>query len=75
MPRLKLVAGHMAVNLVTNAQTALKVISHEIHCWLNSSVALYWIQGQGSGGVSTIKQIAQDPATRPRQGASRPNGR
>ena len=48
IPRLELVAGHMAVNLATNVQTALS-IHHEptIHCWLDSTVALYWINGRG----------------------------
>ena len=46
-PRLELVAGHMAVNLVTNVQAALNFLPHEAHCWLDSTVALYWIKGQG----------------------------
>lgn len=58
IPRLELVAGHMTVNLVTNVQAALNFLPHETHCWLDSTVALYWIKG-----VSTIrfKQSAQDP--------------
>ena len=47
IPRLELVAGHMAANLVTNVETAIgfeKVT--EVHCWLDSTVALYWINGQ-----------------------------
>ena len=47
IPRLELVAGHMAVNLVTNVQAALNFLPHETHCWLDSTVALYWIKGQG----------------------------
>ena len=47
IPRLELVAGHMAVNLVTNAQAAINFLPHETHCWLDSTVALYWIKGQG----------------------------
>lgn len=48
----------MTVNLVTNVQAALNFLPHETHCWLDSTVALYWIKG-----VSTIrfKQSAQDP--------------
>ena len=48
IPRLKLVAGHMASNLVTNVERAIgseKIMS--VHCWLDSTVALYWINGQG----------------------------
>ena len=48
IPRLELVAGHMAVNLVTNVETAIGVEKvTEVHCWLDSTVALYWINGQG----------------------------
>ena len=48
IPRLQLVSGHMAANLVTNVDTAIgneKVTP--VHCWLDSTVALYWIKGQG----------------------------
>ena len=48
IPRQELVGGHMAVNLVSNVETAIgfeKVSA--IHCWLDSTVALYWIGGQG----------------------------
>ena len=48
IPRLELVAGHMAVNLITNVREALKGLPlTSMHCWLDSSVALYWIRGQG----------------------------
>ena len=65
IPRLELVAGHMAVNLVTNVQAALNLQPHEAHCWLDSTVALYWIKGQGeyrqfvSNRVHKIQQHAQ----------------
>ena len=45
IPRLELVSGHMAVNLLTNVHDALSgfpIVSH--HAWLNSSVALHWIK-------------------------------
>ena len=48
MPRLELVAGHMAANLVANVEQAIgaeKVKS--VHCWLDSTVAMYWMNGQG----------------------------
>ena len=48
IPRLELVGGHMAVNLVTNVEAAIGVEKvTEVHCWLDSAVALYWINGQG----------------------------
>ena len=34
IPRLELVAGHMAVNLN---------VADEIQCWLDSTVALHWL--------------------------------
>ena len=36
----------MAVNLVTNVQKALHTDPVGIHCWLDSTVVLYWIKGQ-----------------------------
>ena len=49
IPRLELVSGHMAVNLITNVKTALEGFSvSQQHCWLDSSVALHWIGGNGS---------------------------
>ena len=47
IPRLELIAGHMAVNLAINVQKALSTDQVTIHCWLDSTVALYWIKGRG----------------------------
>ena len=48
IPRLELVAGHMAVNLGTNIEAAIGVEKvMEVRCWLDSTLALYWINGQG----------------------------
>lgn len=48
VPRLELFAGHMAVNLLANVRDALNGLPvNSTHCWLDSSVALYWIRGQG----------------------------
>lgn len=44
IPRLELVAGHMAVNLVANVRAALGNYPTKVHCWLDSTVALYWIR-------------------------------
>ena len=78
IPRLELIAGHMAVNLVTNVEAALSNYQIATHCWLDSTVALYWIQGRGdhrqfvANRVSKIQQhdhvtwhhvpISQNPA-------------
>ena len=48
IPRLELVAGHMAANLVTNVEEALgRETVTAVHGWLDSTVALYWINGRG----------------------------
>ena len=48
IPRLELVSGHMAANLVNNVKEALQGFPVEsVHCWLDSSVALHWIKGGG----------------------------
>ena len=48
IPRLELVAGHMAVNLLTNVHDALTGFPvHSLNAWLDSTVALHWIKGSG----------------------------
>ena len=37
----------MAMNLIANIQAALNFLPHEMHCCLDSTIALYWITGQG----------------------------
>ena len=50
IPRLELVDGHMAANLVTNVEEALgRETVTAVHAWLDSTVALYWIDGRGGG--------------------------
>ena len=43
IPRLELVAGHMAVNLAANVRESLNGfrLDPDIQCWLDSSVALH----------------------------------
>ena len=46
--RLELVPAHMATNLVSNAEKAIDNCDKiETHCWSDSTVALYWINGSG----------------------------
>lgn len=46
--QMEQVAGHMAVNLVANVRNALDGLPiSNTHCWLDSSVTLYRIRGQG----------------------------
>ena len=49
IPRLELVAGHMAVNVAVNVRSALQglKITKDIHCWLDSTVALHWLNDNG----------------------------
>lgn len=47
--RLELVAGHMAANLATNVKEVLEGHPvNQIYCWLDSTVALHWIRGNGN---------------------------
>ena len=48
IPRLELVAGHMAANAVDNVRRALEGFPvTATYCWLDSAVALHWIRGGG----------------------------
>lgn len=48
IPRLELVAAHMAVNLATNVRSAICDLPvSTIQCWLDSSVVLHWIKKGG----------------------------
>ncbi len=63
IPRLELISAHMATNLVKNVQNALENLPEPtIYGWLDSTVALHWIHGEGqyrqfvANRVSKIKQ-------------------
>ncbi|XP_067029387.1 uncharacterized protein [Acropora muricata] len=48
VPRLELVSAHMATNLVINVQNTLTHLpSPKVYAWLDSTVALHWILGNG----------------------------
>ena len=48
IPRLELVSGHMATNLVCNVKEALEGFPvRKVYGWLDSTVALHWIRGNG----------------------------
>ena len=49
IPRLELVAGHMAMNLAVNVRDAMQglPVAEEIQCWLDSTVALHWLKDNG----------------------------
>ena len=48
IPRLELVAGHMSTNLLHHVMEALQGFPiREVYSWLDSTVALHWIKGNG----------------------------
>lgn len=48
IPRLELISAHMATNLVVNVHNALNnVPAPNVYGWLDSTVALHWIKGNG----------------------------
>ena len=48
IPRLELVAGHTAANLLTNVRDALIWFPvKSLYAWLDRTVALHWIRGSG----------------------------
>ena len=48
VPRLELISAHMATNLVINLKKALNDLpSPRVYAWLDSTVALHWIGGNG----------------------------
>ena len=57
IPRLELVAGHMAVNLAVNVRNALQSCDPVVHCWLDSTVAFCWIQGSGEYRQFVANQV------------------
>ena len=60
IPRLELLAAHMAVNLVKNVKEAITGFPvNEITCWSDSTVVLYWLQG-----TETYKQFVANRVTK-----------
>ena len=60
IPRLELVAGHMAIKLATNVERAInRNRVKAVHCWLDSTVALYWINGQGDFRQFVANRVAK----------------
>ena len=44
LPRLELMAALVAARLVDFVTTSLSLTDNSIHAWVNSQIALYWIQ-------------------------------
>ena len=75
IPRLELVAAHMAANLVTNVERAIDTMKvSSVHCWSDSTVVLYWINGQGEYRQFVTNRGREDQRTRPYSLASCSNG-
>ena len=68
IPRLELISGHMAVNLVTNVHKALEgfPLATDIQCGLDSTVALHWLRDQGEYRqfvTNRVRKIQSHPNT------------
>ena len=68
IPRLELISGHMAVNLVTNVHKALEgfPLATDIQCWMDSTVALHWLRDQGEYRqfvTNRVRKIQSHPNT------------
>ena len=68
IPRLELVSGHMAVDLSTNVGAALEGfnMTEDIQCWLDSTVALHWLNDDGEYRqlvANRVKKIQSHPDT------------
>ena len=61
IPRLELIAGHMAVNLVINVNAAVTIPLIHIHCWLDSTVALYCIKRKGDYRQFVTNRVQKIP--------------
>ena len=71
IPRLELLSGHMAMNLILNVKEASEGFPvGEIVYWLDSSVALHWIKGEGNYKqfvANRVFKIQQHPEVQGRQ--------
>ena len=60
IPRLELVAAHMATNLVDNVRNALEGCAvRSVYGWTDSMVALHWISGKGNYKQFVSNRVAQ----------------
>ena len=65
VPRLELIAAHMATNLVVNLGNTLNdLFNPRVYAWLDSTVALHWILGNGQYKqfvTNRVEKIHQHP--------------
>ena len=58
IPRLELIAAHMAANLATNIKAALKDLNiRSVIGWTDSTVVLHWLRDQGSYKVFVENRV------------------
>ena len=68
IPRLELMSGHMAVNLMTNVHKAFEgfPLATDIQCRSDSTVALHWLRDQGEYRhfvTNRVQKIESHPNT------------
>ena len=60
IPRLELVGAHMAMNLLVNVRNALdNVPTPQLYGWIDSTVALHWIKGNGQYKQFVANRVAK----------------
>ena len=61
IPRSELVAGHMVLNLAVNVRNAPEGfnVAEKICCWLDSSVALHWLNDDGQYRQFVANRVAK----------------
>ena len=60
IPRLELIAAHMATNLLLNVRNALDNLpTPRVYAWQDSTVALHWIKGNGQYKQFVANRVAK----------------
>ena len=60
IPGLELVGAHMALNLLVNVRNALDNVSTpQLYGWIDSTVALHWIKGNGQYKQFVANRVAK----------------
>ena len=74
VPRSELVSAHMATNLVMNVKNALTELPEPaVYGWLDSTVALHWILGNGQYHQFVANRVQKNQRTPGGQVEIRPN--
>ena len=74
VPRSELISAHMATNLVMNVKNALTELPEPaVYGWLDSTVALHWILGNGQYHQFVANRVQKNQRTPGGQVEIRPN--